>query len=373
MKATSTLGCLIAIVVVIGVYKSTAHPDNGSHLTIETRGPDQDPRAAARDQQARGDLGILQGCVGKPASMACGVARGHVISEIHEAFDTVTQVYDPRVIDQALHALDSASTALQVDAVRYLGRVAIQDPDRHVETLIRLVKLIAGTRSLQVGHEAARALVGSPLRDLGQRWLDHHKDFPHDELAAAYYQPVPTPDLAKLGFTTYANAIPYSPADTDRSLGYATHDPVDKVAAFFAKQAGTPAIDPGGWQQFMMTAFQHEMDPRANQPSAADLAEIQRLNKEYQRTKDPALLQKVGAIMSAPRPLGPLGSRKPNGMVTGAYLRYAGDGRAFVIKKLPDHIALMAFVYPEPAFKVTVIEYAWSLVEADPLAPLTAP
>jgi hypothetical protein len=362
---------VIAAVAAIGVYKSTAHPGPAPQLTVEARGPDQDPMAMAGDQAARAALKVLQGCAGKPATMTCGLARARVLVHMEQAFETVTDGYDPSVIGVALASLDSTSTLLQAAAVRYLGRVAVPDAEHQRATISKLVALIADSRSLEVGGETAHALLGSALRDVGQRWLDHHKDFPHDELTLAYHRPVATPDLAQLGFKIYDPAIPYSPADTDRSLGYATHDSLDKVLAFFAKQAGAQAMDQASWQAFFVAAIQRETNPAANQPSAADLAEIRRLQQEYQRTKDPAQMQQAAAIMTRPKPLGPLGSRKPNAMITGVYLRHVDDRpAAFVVKRLPDHVALMVFVYPEPSIHATVIEYAWSLVEAD---PLTAP
>jgi hypothetical protein len=372
----ATLAPLVTIVAVIGLYKSTARPSPVATPWDDSTGADQDPIGDARDADARVALAVLKSCApGKP-TMKCSVARGLVVAQIISDFETVTEMYDPRVLDEAYVALAGGSVPLQEAAIGYLARVALPDSKLRAKAVLAIVNALAATRSLAVGAQAARALAGSPMRDVGQRWIDHHKHFPTDDQTPEFYLPMPIPDVRSLGFTRYANAIPYAVADTDRSIGYVTHDSFEQVVAFFTKQTGSPPTKPDQWMQFAVSAIQKETTAAgmmASQPTPADLKEIQRLSVEYSRTKDPALMQQVQAIMARKPPMPPVGHRVPNGQVTGVYVSHMDDKpTAFVVKSAPDHVALMVFVYPEPSLQATVIEYAWSLVDADPLAP-TAP
>jgi hypothetical protein len=211
---------------------------------------------------------------------------------------------------------------------------------------------------------AARVLGQNPdpeLAGVGALWSGNHGALYAEDEYSEY------PDFAAhyfdMEFPEYPDAEWFSPADSDRSVGWATTNDVATVIDWMHDELGAEPLNYQQWAEHQaaqsMAAFQ------AVDQSKVD--RVQQLTAEYMKTENPALLeqmQKLQQEIYAPMEnagkvaeMGVTGVGLPS--IAGVY----DEARFFVAEEKDGHIARLVIVYPLAGLGRTVIQEAWNLVD----------
>lgn len=309
--------------------------------------------------------GYEEACLDEDADdFACSVFRGLVVVELVMALEEMERARDQRGADDALEALDITNEPeVLVAAMRVLG----QFPDTP-GIAEKVWPLLLESPYLQVQQMAARLLASSPdptLAAVGSYWGGSHNTL-YTENA---YQPYPdfAPHYADMGFPAYPGAEWFSPADSDRSVGWWTTDDLATVAAWLAEELGTEGLTFQTWAEHMSQqsmAAMPTIDPDKQ-------AEMNRLIEEWTRTQDMAVLEKLTKLQEelyAPveaaskvadelSEKGVFGLGPPNSAEAMEQVRY------FIAEERAGHVARLVIAYPLTSLGRTVIQHAWNLID----------
>ena len=349
---------LVGTVAAIGIYKSFAAPTVDVDLMEDT------PEQIARDTSDDAALAKLGGCT-HVTSVECTVARGRVTMRVADAFDTLSTAGDDSAGDSAIAALDLQDPHAVRAALDYIGRFDVMKKPGARD---RVERLLAESRILAVGELAARLLHGSSYSPVASEWEDSHKALSMDRYSVQYWSPMLTPDLEALGFTLLPGATPFAPMDASHAVGMISAQSTDQVLAFFAKQPNAQVVKQADFAMFAQRTISGvggASGGGGTMPSQTDIAEIQRLSAEYEKTKDPATLQKLMAMSqkmqgSMPKPTAPTARVDNTGTPLDLHLSNPVD--AVILETDPKNgIERMVYVFPEPTLKQTVIQYSWDL------------
>jgi hypothetical protein len=308
--------------------------------------------AAARQGGARQMAAdYKQQCAGQATpSRDCEILRGLTVADVIIALEMMERSNDQRGTAPALAAFDFVGEpAIVVAAARVLGRF----PD--TPGLAAKVQPLMKSRFLEVQRMAAELLKAAPdagLGEVGGLWLQNHASLSgktdYDE-----YPDFPA-HYASLGFPKYPKAEWFSPADTDRSIGWSTTESAEAVTRWFSDALKNPAIGVERWlaertaavtlfDQSTMTRMQQLME-KAIKGDAAARAEIERLQKELDaqsQNVERASKQSVAEILP------------PSASMAAA--------RWIVAQRKDGRISRVVLVYPLQGLKRTVIQLAWDL------------
>ena len=128
-----------------------------------------------------------------------------------------------------------------------------------------------------------------PQGQIGNLWVQNHDGLPVDSSYTEY--PGFPAHYASLGFPKYAKAEWFSPADSDRSVGWSARDSVADVSRWFSDTLKSPALTAAEWQaerqkaatpivdQSKMARMQQLME-RAIKGDQSAVAETQKLSEE---------------------------------------------------------------------------------------------
>jgi hypothetical protein len=294
-----------------------------------------------------------------PDDFACTVFRSLVVVELVMAFEEMERARDQRGADDALAALDITNEPeVLVAAMRVLG----QFPDTP-GIAEKALPLVIESPYLLVQQMAARLLASNPdptLAALGAYWGGNHGTL----YAADAYQEYPgfAPHYADMGFPDYPDAEWFSPADSDRSVGWSAGDDFATVTEWLADELGTEGLDFRAWAEHLsqQSTAMFQVDPEKQ-------AEVERLIGEWTKTQDMAVLEKMQKLqeeMYAPAQAAGEIAEQGVGSLGPAMTSEAQEQvRFFVAEERDGHVARLVIAYPLTSLGRTVIQHGWNLAD----------
>jgi hypothetical protein len=300
-------------------------------------------------------------------SIECEWLRGLVVADVVEALEAIGDSRDQRGVEEALAALDlDDEPEVLIAACRVLGR--FPDTPGIAE---KLTPLLLDSPYLEVRRVAAQVLSRNPesnLAAMADQWSRNHNGLysedPYDELPGIPAQ------YAGMGFPDYPGAEWFTPADSDRSVGWWSADPPSVVAARLGEMLGVEAMNYQQWiersQQQMMAAFQSIDQTK--------VAEVQKLTEEFIKTQDQKLLERITSLQQEIyAPLQHLGDAEemtvaqvatPPGSAEPDQVHY------LIAQEKAGHVSRLILIYRQKVPERTVIQMAWDLRDNPPAWPV---
>jgi hypothetical protein len=297
----------------------------------------------------------LSQCGGKhPRSSECEILRSLVVADISVDLHIVERTRDQRGKEPALLALEFPDEPdIFIPGVRILGR-SQPTPEIAAKVLPQLLE----NRYFEIQRIVAallEAVPDAPLADLGKVWNANHSTLKAETVYDEY--PGFPDSYTAMGFPKYPGAEWFSPADSDRSIGWSTKDDAATVIKWFSQALKADPMDASQTSELQgaemikgidqtKTQRLEQLIPKAasgDQTAAAQLEKLQaEMEKDSQRAsemadKGLATLQPANSSIA--------------------------DARWFVAKKKDGRISTMVLVYPMPAVQRTVIQLAWHLAD----------
>lgn len=299
-------------------------------------------------------------CLEKEGDEAqCEALHTLLVVETTMALEEIERSADQRGTNQALAALELTSEPeILVAAMRILGH--FPDTPGIAE---KALPLLLESPYLQVQDLAARLLAQNPdptLSAVGLYWGANHSTL----YAEDAYQEYPdfAPHYADMDFPDYPGAEWFSPADSDRSVGWSTDGDFATVSSWLAEELGTEGMDFRAWAERLSqeSTAMFQVDPDKQ-------AEVQRLIEEWTKTQDMAVLEKMTKLqeeMAAPvqaaseiADKGVSGIGAPNATEALEQIRY------FIAEERAGHVAQLVVAYPLTSLNRTVIQHSWNLTD----------
>jgi hypothetical protein len=283
----------------------------------------------------------------------CEILRSLMVAEVTTALELMERSGDQRGTEEALAALDITD---EPEVVVAAGRVLGKFPDTP-GVAAKALPLLQNPY-VEVQRVAAELLQAGPdagLREVGGLWLANHgsrADTAYDEYPS-FAELYP-----KLGFPMYPGAEWFSPADTDRSIGWSTPASAEDVTKWFSDTLKTPALGAEQWQaernaalklllpDQAKTARMQQLVEKVIKGDAAARAELEKLQKEFesqQQNVRRAASQSVGDMIP------------PSSAIVAA--------RWIVAQRKDGRVSRVVLVYPLQGLKRTVIQLAWDLTD----------
>jgi hypothetical protein len=321
-----------------------------TQFTVQSEGSGFDP-ARAYDEQCPDDE--------DEPSLECEWLRGLVVADVVEALEAIEESRDQRGVEEAVAALDiDDEPEVLIAACRVLGRF----PDTP-GLADKLTPLMLDSPWLEVQRMAAAVLRANPemgLAAMADQWTSNHQsllssDDPYDELPAlpAHY--------AAMGFPEYPGAEWFTPADSDRSVGWWTADAPSEVVAKLSDTLGVEALDYQQWlersQQQMMNAMQSIDEGK--------LEELQQLVEEFVKTQDPELMQRIETLQAEiAAPMEQVGDATDMDVTQVATPPGSADPdqiHYLIAEEKEGHVARVILVYRQKVPERTVMQMSWDL------------
>jgi len=296
----------------------------------------------------------------KEASLECEILRSLVIAEVVLALEEIEQARDQRGAEEALLALDLADEPeVHIAAMRILGQFP-ETPGIAVKTL----PLLLDSPWLAVQEMAANLLSRNPDPEysaLGSLWSGNHNGlYPEDE-----YEEYPdfAPHYPDMAFPAYPNAEWFSPADSDRTVGWWTADEMEEVIDWLSDKLDVEPLSYTQWSEQStaqsMAAFQSIDQTK--------LDRVQQLTEEFTKTQDMALLEQMQKLQEEIyAPMQAAGKVSEMGVDNVALPSMSGvfeTVQYFIAEEKDGHVARLIIVYPLPSLERTVIQEAWNLID----------
>jgi len=285
----------------------------------------------------------------------CEILRSLLVVEVTTELRETEKSRDQRGTQEALAALDLVD---EPEIVAAACRVLLQFPGTP-GIAEKVLPLMLKSRYAEVQSMSANLLSrieGSELAQVGNIWFQNHGRLPNDTPYTEY------PDFpahyAKLGFPKYPGAQWFSPADSDRSVGWSTKDSVANVSRWFSDTLRSPALTGAQWaaerqaaatpivDQSKMARMQQLME-RAVKGDQAAVAEAQKLSEEFDK-------QGKAWERSFENSVDKLLTNQSLGLPEAQYI---------VAQRKDGRVSRLVFVYPLPAIKQTVIQLVWDLTD----------
>ncbi len=296
-------------------------------------------------------------------SEQCVLLRSLVVAYVTLALEEIERARDQRGTAEALKALALADEPeILIAAMRVLG----QFPDTP-GIAEKVLPLLLDSPWLKVQEVAARLLSRVPdpsVAGIGSQWGGHgvlpYTDDPYAELP-------PFPDhYWDMGFPEYPGAEWFTPADSDRSVGWITTDTPEVVTGKLRQALGVEALNYEAWsarsQKILMQMFQ----PQDN----SQMEEMQKLMEEYMRTQDPRLVERIETLTrEAQEASDKTQERYEKMLLTAAQPpSYAPmeQWSFLVAEERDDRVSRLIMVYPVPALGQTAIQMIWDLNDFPP-------
>jgi hypothetical protein len=290
-------------------------------------------------------------------SRECELLRSLVVVETVAALEEIERSRDQRGAEQALVALQlDQEPEILVAAMRILGR--FPETQGIAE---KVSPLLLESPYLQVQQMAAQLLASNPnptLAAVGAYWSGNHSTLYADDPYQEY--PDFAPHYLAMDFPDYADAEWFSPADSDRSVGWWTEDDFATVSARLAEELGVEGLTFRDWAQHLSQESQamFQVDPDKQ-------AEVQRLIEEWTKTQNMAVLEKMQKLQEelyAPAQAAGEIADKGVGGLGPAMAPDAQDlVRFYIAEERAGHVARLVIAYPLTSLGRTVIQHAWNL------------
>jgi len=295
-------------------------------------------------------------CAGEATpSEDCEILRSLLVVEVAEAMKEIERSKDQRGAQDALAALELLDEpAILVSALQILA----QFPDTP-GLAAKVLPLMLRSRYADVQRVAAHLLTrisGSELSQVGNLWVQNH-DRLLIETSYTEYPDFPA-HYASVGFPKYPGAQWFSPADSDRSVGWSTKESVANVSRWFSDTLKSPALTVAQWtterqavafpkiDQSKMARMQQLME-RAVKGDQSAVAEVQKLTEEVEK-------QNKVWERSFENSVDKLLANQIYGLP---------DAQFIVAQRKDGRVSRLVFVYPLPAMQQTVIQLVWDLTD----------
>ncbi len=301
-------------------------------------------------------------------SLDCEWLRGLVVADVVQALEEIEDSRDQRGTEEALAALDIVDEPeILVAASRVLGY--FPDTPGIAE---KALPLMLESPYLAVEQAAARLLSQTQdpaMAGMGSQWSSNHgvlyTDDPYEllpDIPGHYYD---------MEFPAYPDAEWYSPADSDRSVGWRVTATPSEVSAWLAEEIGVQAMSFDQWSQRsseeMMKAYQAVMDP-------AYTEEMQKLMEQYMKNQDPAVAEKIQKKQEEMEVVSKKIESDAAKTLNNVLMPPGGvvmeDLSYFVAEEKDGHISRAILVYRYPGSDRTVMQMAWDLRDYPPAWPV---
>jgi hypothetical protein len=340
----------------------------GNAAQSAARGPQSSATAGSSGDAQKSDTPIALGTLGpmdliadyerecvapQTTSAHCEALRSVLVIETAMALEAIERSRDQRGVEEALAALDLRD---EPEIIVAAGRVLGRFPDTP-GVGARMLPFVLESPYVEVQRVAAQLLKAGPdpaLEEVGSIWLENHKLLPND---AAYQEYPDFPGhYASLGFPKYPGAEWFSPADSDRSVGWSTKDSVATVSRWFADSLKSPIVGAEQWNSERVASTSQAIDPskmarmqqlaeRAGKGDQTVVAEIEKLTKEAQdraQNYERAQEKSVDNVANPP-------------------FTATADARWIVAQRKDGHVSRVVLVYPVRALQRTAIQLVWNL------------
>jgi hypothetical protein len=299
-------------------------------------------------------------------TLECEFLRGLLVAETVASLERLERSLDRRGVPFALAALElTDEPTILVAACRALAGF------REEPGLAARIAPLLDSPYFEVQRIAAQLvsrLPDEPLAAVGRQWLDHHSELqvatPYEELdfPAAY---------ASLGFPDVPEFERYTPADSDRSIGWWSPDPAAEVARRLGEATGRPVLGYVAWADQANARQQASMQQGAPDPKL--VAENQRLMEQYMQSPSEAILKRVEAIqaeMLAPMERAQAAELRAveRVLVPPAQIPY-DQVFAIGLEERDGRLLRAILVYRQPGLERTVIQMGWDLTDHPPAWP----
>jgi hypothetical protein len=273
------LALLLAALAAIVLFKTVGQP-----AAARGQFKDDPPPTAAYEQACNSD----------PASARCALLHGAMRSRALEALEIAEAARDQRLVDAVLGYFDLQDEPQLHQAA---GRIVELFPSQAAATRVRPLLWSDHPISQRTAARLLEQSTDPTDRHLARQWQKNHEGSARDQ--SPYARQPAQPDAAQVKLQRYPGALRWAPADAATSIGLATTDPLPKVVDFYARALGATAFGPDELERRRNAAMtaqgkatQAEVPDMRQDP---DLLALEKLAREYQRTKDPALLRKLAA------------------------------------------------------------------------------
>lgn len=300
-------------------------------------------------------------------SMDCALVRGLIRAELLEDLEAIEYSRDQRGVETALMALGvEDAPEVQIAALRILGNFASR-PEVPGQVLPLLLGPYPAVQ--EVAAQVLSRTSDDNAASLGQQWTALHASW----RPRTAFDELEVPDhFSDLGFPAYPGAQRFGAGDSDRSIGWATGDPVAQVTAFYAKALGVEPMDGMAWNERRT----NEQLQVVQSFDKGGMDELQKLSEEYARTMDPALLERIQAIqqrMGAQMDQASAAADSGVAMVSDPPTSVPPEEARYLVAEERDgRVSRLVAVYRDPALGTTVIRMIWDLAD-HPAAWSTAP
>lgn len=296
-------------------------------------------------------------------SLECDWLHALVAAEVTEALDEIELSRDQRGTAEALKALDLAGEPeILIAAMRILG----QFPDTPGITE-KALPLMLDSPYLKVAEMAARLLSEVPdptVSGIGSQWSGHdvlpYTEDPYAELPAFpehYWD---------MGFPEYPGAEWFAPADSDRSVGWISEDPLEVVVGKLSEMLGAEVLTYEAW----IARSQEITTPMFQPPDNSQMEEMQKLMEEYMQTQDPKLMERFEAMSKAMQESSDKTQERYDKMLLNAaqppYYVLQEQWSVLIAEERDGRISRLITVYPVPALGQTAIQMFWDLNDFPP-------
>jgi len=340
-------------------------PRNGEPWVLEAESPLSTGLAAA----------YRENCINPNAeAFECRVLRSMVVVETVMALEEIQRSRDQRGTVVALKALDLYQEPIVLTAaMRILGH--FPDTPGIAE---KALPLLLESPYIQVEQMAANLLGANPdpaMAALGAYWSSNHS-----QLAAENaYQEYPdfAPHYLDMGFPEYTDSEWFSPADSDRSVGWWTTDDMGKVSGWVSEKLNVEGLTYRQWTEQMQAQFTAAFNFDQSKQDR-----IEQLLAQFEKTQNMALLneiQKLQQELYAPvQAAGEAADQGVEQLNPPNINEIVEQARYFIAEEKAGHVARMIIVYPLAGLGHTVIQHGWNLGDypsawpqdaAEPVAP----
>jgi len=292
-------------------------------------------------------------------SLECEWLRGLVVADVVQALEEIEDSRDQRGVEEALAALDlEDEPEILVAACRILGR--FPDTPGIAE---KVTPLLLYSPYLQVQQFAANLLSRNPdpvAAAMGSQWSSNHgalyTDEPYTELPGipAHY--------SDMDFPEYPDAERYTPADSDRSVGWRVAATPTEVSAWLAEDLDVEALSYDQWVQRSSAEIMAGYQSMMEQPQATQL---QQLTTEYMQNQDPALLEKIQQLQAEMEVVSRKLQEDTDKALTNVLTPPGGaapeDVYYLIAEEKDGHVARAILVYRHTGAERTVMQMAWNL------------
>jgi hypothetical protein len=300
-------------------------------------------------------------------SLDCEWLRGLVVADVVQALEEIQLSRDQRGAEEALAALDIVD---EPEIVVAAGRVLGYFPDTP-GIVDKAMPLLLESPYLAVEQAAAQLLSQTQdpaIAGMGSQWSSNHgvlyTDDPYElipDIPGHYYA---------MGFPGYPDAAWYSPADSDRSVGWWVQGSPAEVSTWFAEKLGVEVMGYSQWVERssaeMMTRYQSLMNQAGG-------GETQQLMEQYVQTQDPALMERIQKLQAEMETVSQKLQEDSDKALNNLLLPPGGvapeDVYYIVAEEKDGHISRAILVYRHVGSERTVMQMAWDLRDYPPAWP----